>query len=149
MKPTITGLESRLATKPSRSTPASRQITPTMTLRPAGEQGKTADVAQGDRHQNDGHDGGHRRVRADDEAARAAEQRVGQQGQHAAIESRQRQAGQLAIGEPHRHHHCAERQSRRQIVRQERRLVGSQHCQTRHEACDVHSISPHRADDMT
>ncbi len=108
---------------------------------PRREQRQPPGIAQRQRRHRDGDDGRHRGVGADDEQARAAEQGVGDQRQHAAIEAGQRQAGELAVDEAHRHHHRPQGQARREVVRQERCLVGFQCRQAGGPARELHAAS--------
>jgi hypothetical protein len=108
---------------------------------PRREQRQPTRIAGRQRRHGDRDDGRHCGVGADDEQARAAEQGVSDQRQHAAIEAGQRQAGQLAIGQAHRHHDRPQGQARREVVRQKRCLVGFECRQAGHPARDLHAAS--------
>ena len=113
---------------------------------PGREQRQPRRIAQRQRRHGDRDDGRHGGVGSNDEVTGAAEQGVGEQRQHAAVETGHRKTGQFAIGEPHRHHDRAQRQSSRQIARQEGCLVAAQRREAWHPAPNVHSsLSPARS----
>ena len=78
---------------------------------------------------------GDRRGRPDGELSRGAEQRVGESGDHVAIDAEVRgQSGERGVGERHRNRIRRERDAGDRVVTQPRRLVLRQPVERRHDA---------------
>ncbi len=91
----------------------------------AGEGDRTGGVAARERHDRGGNEREQRRIRAQDEDLRRADQEVRDQGPDRGVEAGdRRQPGRLRVPHAHRHEHGRQGEARHDVVAEERRSVG-------------------------